>query len=47
MEVVFGLFSTFSDPFTRRKFQMIAGGRTRAALLEYIAPAELPTRWVL
>jgi hypothetical protein len=42
MEVLFNLMSSFSDPVTRRKFRMVGVGNSRAALLEFIRPEQLP-----
>ena len=42
MEVIFNLMSSFSDPATRRKFRMVSPGNSRAALLEFIRPDQLP-----
>jgi hypothetical protein len=42
MEVLFNLMSSFSDPATRRKFRMVGLGNSRAALLEFIRPEQLP-----
>lgn len=42
MEVLFNLMSSFSDPATRRKFRMVSPGNSRAALLEFVRPDQLP-----
>ena len=45
MEMVYGIMAAFSDPKTRKKFNMVGAGNTRAALLEHIRPEQLPERF--
>lgn len=47
-QFIFGFFSTFSDPNTRRKFQMV-GPQPAAtgALLKLIDLEQLPDRWAV
>eukprot|EP00201_Polytomella_parva_P005518 CAMPEP_0175086368 /NCGR_PEP_ID=MMETSP0052_2-20121109/29210_1 /TAXON_ID=51329 ORGANISM="Polytomella parva, Strain SAG 63-3" /NCGR_SAMPLE_ID=MMETSP0052_2 /ASSEMBLY_ACC=CAM_ASM_000194 /LENGTH=360 /DNA_ID=CAMNT_0016358543 /DNA_START=151 /DNA_END=1232 /DNA_ORIENTATION=+ len=45
MEVMYGLFSAFSDPATRAKFNMVGHGRTRYTLLQHLDVVQLPTRY--
>lgn len=45
MEVIFNLMSSFSDPATRRKFRMVSPGNSRAALLEFVRPDQLPPNY--
>ncbi|GIL90876.1 hypothetical protein Vretimale_17158 [Volvox reticuliferus] len=45
MEFVFGVFSAFCDAATRAKFVMASPARARAVLLQYIDPAQVPSRF--
>ncbi|GIL57747.1 hypothetical protein Vafri_12894 [Volvox africanus] len=45
MEFVFGIFSAFCDAATRAKFVMASPARARSVLLQYIDPAQVPSRF--
>ncbi|KAI8809639.1 CRAL-TRIO domain-containing protein, partial [Cladochytrium replicatum] len=45
MEYLFSLFSSFVSKATRDKFIVVSKARTRATLLEHIAPNQLPARY--
>ncbi|GLI67879.1 hypothetical protein VaNZ11_012169 [Volvox africanus] len=45
MEFVFGIFSAFCDAATRAKFVMASPARARSVLLQYIDPAQMPSRF--